>query len=347
MTNRIYLGDIAIGGGAPVSVQTMLTCDTRNIKSTLAQINSVYKLGAEIVRLAVLDEKAAEALREIVPQSPVPLVADIHFDWRLALKAIEAGIKGLRLNPGNIGPPKKVRHIAEKAGAEGVVIRVGVNGGSLEKKILAKHQGQANAHALVESALGQVAILEETGFSNIKVSLKSSSVMETIKAVRLWGQKSPYPQHLGITEAGDILSGTVKSSVGLGISLAEGLGDTMRVSLTAPPEEEVKVAWEILRALGLRSRGLEIISCPTCGRTEGPVLEISAEIKKRFAHIEKPLKVAVMGCVVNGPGEAKEAHIGVALGRQNGLIFIKGKISEKVPIERVIDLLEENIKKML
>ena len=346
-TRIIRLGRVVIGGGAQVAVQTMLNTDTRDVAATLAQLKRVVKAGAEIVRLAVPDERAADCLKEIIPESPVPLVADIHFDWRLAIRSLESGMTGLRINPGNIGGPDKVRRVAEAAGKQGAVIRVGVNSGSLEKAVLAKRGGRPTAGAMVESALDKVRLLEETGFKDIKVSLKGSSVMETVAAVRLWATVSDIPQHIGITEAGDAASGAVKSAVGLGLMLAEGLGDTLRVSLTAPPEEEVRVAWEILRAVGLRSRGVEIISCPTCGRTEGPLLEMAAEVKRRLADITAPLTVAVMGCVVNGPGEAREADAGVALGRGDGLIFVRGRPLRRAPYDQLSALLENEVRNLM
>ncbi len=346
-TRGLRLGPAPVGGGAPVAVQTMTNTDTRDVAATVAQIRSVVRAGAEIVRVAVPDERAADVLPEIVRESPVPVVADIHFDWRLAVRALEAGVPGLRLNPGNIGEADKVRRVAEEAGKRGAVIRVGVNGGSLEKAILARHGGRPAAEALVESGLGQVRLLEETGFRDIKVSLKGSDVLETVAAVRLWSRVSDVPQHLGITEAGDAESGAVKSAVGLGIMLAEGLGDTIRVSLTAPPEREVRVAWEILRAVGLRSRGVEIVSCPTCGRTEGPLIDIAAEVKRRLADIAEPLRVAVMGCVVNGPGEAREADVGLALGRTSALIFAEGRPLRKVPQAEAASQLEAEVRRVL
>lgn len=346
-TRPLQLGEVRIGGGAPVAVQTMTSTDTRDVAATLAQIRSVARCGAEIVRLAVPDERAADSLQDIVPESPVPLVADIHFDWHLAVRSLESGIKGLRINPGNIGGPDKVRQVAEAAGRQGAVIRVGVNAGSLEKEILARHGGHPTAEAMVESALDKVRLLEETGFRDIKVSLKASGVMESLAAARRWAEVSDLPQHLGITEAGDAASGAVKSAVGLGLMLAEGLGDTIRVSLTAPPEREVETAWEILRAVGLRARGVEVISCPTCGRTEGPLMEMAAEVKKRLSGISRPLTVAVMGCVVNGPGEAREADAGLALGRENGLIFVRGRPLTKAPHECLVDLLEAEVQRLL
>lgn len=346
ITREIKLGPLVLGNGQPVLVQTMTNTDTRDAGATLAQIRSVAALGAEIVRLAVIDDRAADVLGEIVKDSPVPLVADIHFDWRLAVKAARAGVGGLRVNPGNLGGPDKLRKVAEAAGQSGAAIRIGVNSGSLEKEILARHR-RPTAAAMVESALGQVKLLEECGFINLKVSLKASDAASTIVAVRLWAETSDYPQHLGVTEAGDILSGVVKSSYALGNLLADGLGDTIRVSLTAPPEDEVKTAWEILRAVGLRKRGVEIISCPTCGRCEIDLIGLAAEVKKRLADIEKPLKVAVMGCVVNGPGEAKEADFGVAGGRGQGLLFIKGRPGRKIAYENLANALEEEVRKVL
>lgn len=340
------MAQLTIGGGAPVIVQTMTDTDTRQVEATVHQIQTLASAGAELIRLAVLDQAAAEALTEIVPQSPVPLVADIHFDHRLALAALKAQVAGLRLNPGNIGGPAKVRRVAEAAGAAGAAIRVGVNSGSLEKSILARTGGRPTAEGMVESALDQVQLLEETGFKNLKVSLKGSDVRQTIEAVRLWAQRSDIPQHLGITEAGDAFSGAIKSAVGLGILLSEGLGDTIRVSLTADPIEEVRAAWEILRAVGLRRRGVEIISCPTCGRCQGPLKEIAAELKARLSNISAPLKVAVMGCVVNGPGEAREADAGLALGRGDGLVFVGGQPLGRAPNERLADWLETEVRRL-
>ncbi|MDR3038591.1 MAG: flavodoxin-dependent (E)-4-hydroxy-3-methylbut-2-enyl-diphosphate synthase [Candidatus Adiutrix sp.] len=348
ITRSLRLGSVRIGGGAPVAVQTMTDTDPRDAAATLAQIRRVALAGAEIVRLAVPDERAADTLKEIVPDSPVPLVADIHFDWRLAIKAAEAGAAGLRINPGNIGGPEKVRAVAEAAGRLGAVIRVGVNGGSLEKRVLARHGGRVTAEGLVESALNQVRLLEETGFHDLKVSLKGSDVPETVAAARRWSEVSDIPQHIGITEAGDALTGAVKSAVGLGLILAGGLGDTLRVSLTAPPEDEVRAAWAILRALGLRARGVEVISCPTCGRTEGPVARLAEEVRRRLADLTEPLQVAVMGCVVNGPGEARQADAGLALGRGHGLIFAGGRrVAARVPCDRLAEALEDEVRRRL
>ncbi|MDR2725264.1 MAG: flavodoxin-dependent (E)-4-hydroxy-3-methylbut-2-enyl-diphosphate synthase [Candidatus Adiutrix sp.] len=340
-TRPLLLGTVPLGGGAPVAVQTMTDTDTRDAAATLAQIGRAAGAGAEIVRVAVPDERAAAALQAITPEPPVPLVADIHFAWRLAVLAARAGAAGLRINPGNIGGPEKTRAVAEAAGRQGAVIRVGVNSGSLEKEVLARHGGRVTAEGLVESALGQVRLMEETGFRDLKVSLKGSDVLSTVAAARLWPKVSDLPQHIGITEAGGALEGAVKSAVGLGLLLAEGLGDTIRVSLTAPPEEEVRAAWAILRALGLRARGVEVISCPTCGRTEGPVALLAEEARKRLSDLTSPLKVAVMGCVVNGPGEARHADAAVALGRGHGQVYAGGRrVAARVPYEKLIDLLE-------
>jgi (E)-4-hydroxy-3-methylbut-2-enyl-diphosphate synthase len=317
----------------------MTNTPTVDIGQTLAQIRLVAARGAEVVRLAVPDRKAALALKEIVLQSPVPLVADIHFDHRLALMAAEVGVAGLRLNPGNIGDAGKIRKVAEAAGKAGMVIRVGVNAGSLDQQMVARYGH--GPEAMVKSALKEVALIEETGFTNIKVSLKASDVDLTIKAVRLFAQESDLPQHLGITEAGDVREGSVRSAVGLGILLYEGLGDTIRVSLTGPPEEEVDCAWEILRALDLRQKGPRFISCPTCGRCQFDLPALLAEVKGRLGHIKTPLTVAVMGCAVNGPGEAKRADVGLAGGRQKGRLFVKGQVIGSYPFGELAQRLEK------
>ncbi len=332
-TRKLHIGPVAIGGGAPVVVQSMTNTDTRDAEATLEQIARLHAAGCEIVRLAVPDESAAAALKTIAARSPVPLVADIHFDYRLALAALDAGLRGLRINPGNIGSPAKVDSVADAARANGAVIRVGVNSGSVEKDLLHRYGGPV-PEALVESALRHVAMLEKRGFFDIKISLKSSSVADTVAAYRLMASRAGYPLHLGVTEAGTPMRGTVKSSVGMGILLAEGIGDTMRVSLTADPVQEVGVAWEILRALGLRSRGPEIVSCPTCGRTEIDLIRLAGQVEEYIqSHpraAESSIKIAVMGCVVNGPGEAREADIGIAGGRGRGVIFRKGSVLRSV-----------------
>ena len=328
-TRQLKLGPVRIGGGAPIVVQSMTNTDTRDVGVTLSQIKRLHNAGCEIVRVAVPDETAAKALRAIHDASPIPVIADIHFDYRLALTALEAGLEGLRINPGNIGERKNVEMVVDAAKARGAVIRVGVNSGSVEKRLLDQYGGPT-PQAMVESALGHVHILEEHGFYDTKISIKSSSVLNTIECYRLLSERCDYPLHLGVTEAGGVLRGAIKSSVGMGILLSEGIGDTLRVSLTAAPEEEMTVAWELLRALGLRRRGPEIISCPTCGRTEIDLIGLAQEVERRLSTETAPIKVAVMGCVVNGPGEAREADLGMAGGRDKGIIFRKGEVIRSV-----------------
>ena len=328
-TRQLKLGSVRIGGGAPIVVQSMTNTDTRDVEATLGQIKRLHDAGCEIVRVAIPDETAARALRAIHDASPIPVIADIHFDYRLALIALEAGLEGLRINPGNIGERKNVEMVVDAAKARGAVIRVGVNSGSVEKRLLEQYGGPT-PQAMVESALGHVRILEEHGFYDTKISIKSSSVLNTIECYRLLSQRCDYPLHLGVTEAGGVLRGAIKSSVGMGVLLSEGIGDTLRVSLTAAPEEEMTVAWELLRALGLRQRGPEIISCPTCGRTEIDLIGLAQEVERRLRTENAPIKVAVMGCVVNGPGEAREADLGMAGGRDKGIIFRKGEVIRSV-----------------
>ena len=328
-TRQLKLGSVRIGGGAPIVVQSMTNTDTQDVEATLGQIKRLHDAGCEIVRVAVPDETAARALRAIHDASPIPVIADIHFDYRLALMALEAGLEGLRINPGNIGERKNVEMVVDAAKARGAVIRVGVNSGSVEKRLLEQYGGPT-PQAMVESALGHVRILEEHGFYDTKISIKSSSVLNTIECYRLLSQRCDYPLHLGVTEAGGVLRGAIKSSVGMGVLLSEGIGDTLRVSLTAAPEEEMTVAWELLRALGLRQRGPEIISCPTCGRTEIDLIGLAQEVERRLRTENAPIKVAVMGCVVNGPGEAREADLGMAGGRDKGIIFRKGEVIRSV-----------------
>ena len=328
-TRQLKRGTVRIGGGAPIVVQSMTNTDTRDVEATLGQIKRLHDAGCEIVRVAVPDETAARALRAIHDASPIPVIADIHFDYRLALMALEAGLEGLRINPGNIGERKNVEMVVDAAKARGAVIRVGVNSGSVEKRLLEQYGGPT-PQAMVESALGHVRILEEHGFYDTKISIKSSSVLNTIECYRLLSQRCDYPLHLGVTEAGGVLRGAIKSSVGMGVLLSEGIGDTLRVSLTAAPEEEMTVAWELLRALGLRQRGPEIISCPTCGRTEIDLIGLAQEVERRLRTENAPIKVAVMGCVVNGPGEAREADLGMAGGRDKGIIFRKGEVIRSV-----------------
>ncbi len=328
-SKQIKIGNVLIGGGAPVAVQSMANTDTRDVFATLAQIKRLAEAGCEIVRLAVPDATAAAALKDICKASPVPLVADIHFDHRLALAALDAGIDALRINPGNIGGEAQVNEVVRAAAAKGAPIRIGVNSGSVEKDLLARFGGPT-PEAMVESALKHVRLLEDRNFSAIKISLKSSSVNDTIAAYRLMAQRVDYPLHIGITEAGTLLRGAVKSAVGLGILLHEGIGDTMRVSLTHDPVREIEVAYEILRSLGLRSRGPEIISCPTCGRTEIDLIGLASAVEERLRGVQDNFTVAVMGCVVNGPGEAKEADLGIAGGRGKGILFRKGRMLRSV-----------------
>lgn len=345
-TRPVRLADLIIGAGQPIRVQSMTNTDTRDVEATVAQIERLASAGCEIVRLAVPDEASARALRAIRARTSVPLVADIHFDHRLAVMAAEAGLDGLRINPGNIGGELHVDAVVAAAKDKGLPIRIGVNGGSLEKHLLEKYGGPT-PEALVESALGHVRMLEDRGFDQIKISLKSSSVPVTVAAYRLMSRRVDYPLHIGVTEAGTLLRGAVKSSVGLGILLAEGIGDTMRVSLTHDPEAEMTVAWEILRSLCIRSRGPEIISCPTCGRTEIGLIELAEEVEARLRHCDEVFTVAVMGCVVNGPGEAREADIGLAGGRDLGIVFRKGKVVRKIKGSDLVAGFMEEIGKFL
>ena len=345
-TRKIRIGDVEIGGGAPCSVQSMCNTDTRDVAATLDQIGGLAGAGCELVRCAVPDMEAAEALGGIKAGSPIPVIADIHFDYRLALRSLDGGIDGLRLNPGNIGEQWKVAEVVAAARERLVPIRIGVNAGSLEKALLARY-GHPTAEAMVESALGHVRILEELGYDQIKISLKASDVMKTVEAYRLLSEKVDYPLHIGITEAGTTFSGTVKSAVGLGILLADGIGDTMRVSLTGDPVDEVRVGFEILKALGLRRRGINFVSCPTCGRCRIDLIRVAEEVEKRLAAIDKPLTVAVMGCVVNGPGEAREADVGIAGGRGEGLLFRNGEVVRKVPEDELADALMAEVEKMV
>lgn len=339
-SRSISLGGLSIGGGAPISVQSMTNTPTWQVEPTLAQIRRLAERGCEIVRLAVPDERSAAVLAEINQDSPVPLVADVHFEARLAEKALASGLAGLRINPGNIGGSAKMRRLAELAGKSGACLRIGVNSGSLERELLSSY-GHPGPEALVASALKQAALLESWGFTNFKVSLKSSSVLDSVAAGQLWAQRSDHPLHLGVTEAGDLLSGSIKSALGVGLLLHQGIGDTIRISLTGPPEDEPLAAWEILRALGLRKRGVEIISCPTCGRCEIDLASLAADVKNRLADLAEPLKVAVMGCVVNGPGEAREADLGLAGGRGQGLVFRGGSVVGKYPQDQLPQVVED------
>ena len=334
-SKQIKIGNIKIGGDAPISVQSMTNTDTRDIKSTLKQINNLAEHGCELVRLAVLNPDAADAIRELKKLSPIPLIADIHFDYRLAIKCIENGIDALRINPGNIGKSEHTRKVAELAKINNVPIRIGINGGSLEKDL--EESDMSLAEKMVESAMRHIKILEDNNFDQIKVSLKSSNVLTTIEAYRLIASKIDYPLHLGVTEAGTYTGGIIKSAVGLGTLLAEGIGDTIRVSLTDSPVEEVKAGFMILKSLGLRQKGINFISCPTCGRTQIDLIKLAKEVEKRLENIDKPLTIAVMGCAVNGPGEAKHADWGIAGGIKEGYIFKKGEIIKRLPEEKLVD----------
>ncbi|WP_303690828.1 flavodoxin-dependent (E)-4-hydroxy-3-methylbut-2-enyl-diphosphate synthase [Megamonas hypermegale] len=345
-TRQISIGNVKIGGGAPISVQSMTNTKTTDTAATVAQIKALEKAGCDIVRLAVPDMAAAENIANIKKQVNVPLVADIHFDYRLALKAIEQGIDALRINPGNIGDEDRVKAVVEAAKTKHIPIRIGVNAGSLDKKLLAKY-GKVTAQALVESAMEHVRILEKLDFHDIKISLKAHDVPLTLDAYRLMSETVDYPLHLGITEAGTVNTGIIKSAVGIGALLAEGIGDTFRISLTGDPVNEVKVANEILKALGLKEYGPTLISCPTCGRCNIDLPSIAAQVEKRLENVQKPVKVAVMGCVVNGPGEARDADIGIAGGKGEGLVFRKGEIIGKVPEDKLIDALFAELDKIV
>lgn len=344
-TRKVKVGNVYVGGDANVSIQSMTNTDTRDVNKTLDQINVLYKAGCEIIRCAVPDNEAAVALKEICEKSPIPVVADIHFDYRLALEAIKNGVSALRINPGNIGNEERIKLVAEAAKEKGIPIRIGVNSGSLEKDIL-ERDGKPTAKGLVESAMRHVKILEELKFFDIVISIKSYDVSMMIESYRLMSETCDYPLHLGVTESGTPFRGTIKSSIGLGTLLAEGIGDTIRVSLTSDPIEEIKVAKEILKALNLRENGLQFISCPTCGRTQINLIKIAEEVEKRLENIDKNIKVAVMGCVVNGPGEAREADIGIAGGKGEGIIFKKGKIVKKVKEEELIEALMKEIENL-
>ncbi|MFN2452883.1 MAG: flavodoxin-dependent (E)-4-hydroxy-3-methylbut-2-enyl-diphosphate synthase [Pyrinomonadaceae bacterium] len=340
----VKVKNLEIGGGAPIVVQSMTKTDTTDVAATVAQIEEMVRGGCEIVRIAVPDKESAVALKEIRRRVPdVPLVADIHFHYKLALAALDAGIDKLRLNPGNIGPVERVREVTRAAQSQNVPIRIGVNGGSLEKDLLARY-GTATPEAMVESALRHIRILEDLEFYDIIVSLKASDVHRTVAAYRLLAEQVDYPLHLGVTEAGSAFSGTIKSAIGLGILLHEGIGDTIRVSLAAEPQEEVRVAWDILKSLDLRKRGVTVVACPTCGRLDvDNFVGIVTEIERRLAHIEEPLHLSVMGCAVNGPGEAHDSRIGVTFGRGVGMIYKEG-----VPLRKVsgTDVVEEFVKEV-
>lgn len=336
MTKQIMVGGVPIGGGAPVTIQSMTNTRTDDVEATLHQIRTLAAAGCEIIRVAVPDMAAAKAVGKIKEESPIPVVVDIHFDYKLALEAIAAGADKVRINPGNIGGADHVKAVAQACARRGVPIRIGVNGGSLEKPLLAKYGGVC-PEAMVESAFGHIRLLNQFDFDDICVSLKSSSVPMTMKAYRLMSQASDYPLHIGVTEAGTVRMGTLKSAVGIGGLLALGIGDTMRVSLSADPVEEVYAAKEILKAAGVRKEGAELVSCPTCGRTRIDLIALANEVEERLKAVDKPITVAVMGCVVNGPGEASAADCGIAGGVGEGLLFKKGQIIKKVPQEQLVD----------
>lgn len=343
-TRRIYVGNVSIGDEAPIRVQSMTKTDTRDIKSTVRQIKQLESAGCEIVRVAVPDINAAKVLGEIKKRVKIPIIADIHFNYKLALEAINQGVDGLRINPGNIGAKWKVREVVNAAKDRGIPIRIGVNAGSLPKDLIEKY-GHSTPEAMVEAAERHIEILEELDFHNIKVSLKASDVMKTVEAYRLFSSKYDYPLHVGITETGPIPEGVVKSSIGIGLLLLEGIGDTIRVSLTDSPVVEVNVAYEILRVIGVRQRGVEIISCPTCGRCEIDIMKMVRQVKRETKDIEEPIRVAVMGCSVNGPGEAKEADFGIAGGKGQGIVFTKGRIIKNVKENELVKALIEEIRK--
>lgn len=338
----VNIGGVKIGGDNPVAIQSMCNTDTRDVKATVNQIHELENAGCEIIRVAVPDMVAAKAVADIKKQIHIPLVVDIHFDYRLALECMKNGADKVRINPGNIGDRDRVKQVVEMAKEREIPIRIGVNGGSLERELLQKYGG-VTADALVESAMGHVAILDELNFNNVVVSIKISDVPKMLCAYRKFNEISVIPLHIGVTESGTLKGGTVKSAVGIGALLAEGIGDTMRVSLTANPVEEIYAAYDIQKVLGMRKTGAEIVSCPTCGRTQLDLISIANEVEKRAANIDKPIKIAVMGCAVNGPGEAREADIGIAGGKGEGLIFKKGEIIKKVPQDRLVDELMKEI----
>jgi (E)-4-hydroxy-3-methylbut-2-enyl-diphosphate synthase len=342
-TKVVMVGNVQIGGGAPVAVQSMTKTDTEDVEGTVRQIDQMVEAGCEIVRIAVPNNEAAVALKEIRKKVTIPIVADIHFHYKLALMALDAGIDKLRINPGNIGSIDRVREVVRATEARKIPIRIGVNGGSLEKDLLKKY-GTATPEAMVESGMRHVQILEDLGFSDIIISLKASDVQRTVAAYRLMAEKVNYPLHLGVTEAGTPFGGTIKSAMGLGILLFDGIGDTIRVSLAAEPHEEVRVGWEILKSLELRKRGVTVVACPTCGRLDiDNFVEIVTEVERRLAHVEEPLHLSIMGCAVNGPGEAHDSQLGITFGRNVGMIFKDG-----VPMRRVggEDIVEEFVKEV-
>lgn len=345
MKREVNIGGVKIGGNNPVAIQSMCNTDTRDVKATVNQILKLEEAGCEIIRVAVPDMEAAEAVKKIKEQIHIPLVVDIHFDYKLALESMKNGADKVRINPGNIGSKERVKAVVDMAKAGGIPIRIGVNGGSLEKNLLEKY-GSVTADALVESALGHIAILDELNFNDIVVSIKVSNVPKMLEAYRKFNAISDIPLHVGVTEAGTVRSGTIKSAVGIGALLSEGIGDTIRVSLSADPVEEIYAAYDILRILELRKSGVEFVSCPTCGRTQIDLISIATEVEKRVAKLDKHIKVAVMGCAVNGPGEARDADIGLAGGKGECLIFSHGKILRKVPEAVAVEELMKEVEKL-
>lgn len=342
-SRKVYVGGVPIGGDAPITVQTMTKTKTADIEGTLKQIKEAEEAGCDIIRVTVNDKEAAEAIKEIVRRSNIPIVADIHFNHIFALKAIDAGVAKVRINPGNIGSEERIKEVLRKAKERKIPIRIGVNSGSLEEEILEKH-GYPTAEALFESAMKHVKICEKYGFEDIVISVKSTDVKLMIEAYRLIAERTDYPLHLGVTEAGTTRVGTIKSAVGIGTLLAEGIGDTIRVSLTDDPVKEVEVGKEILRSLGLATRNVEIIACPTCGRLEVDLFLITNKLEAAVKDIKKPVKVALLGCVVNGPGEASEADIGIAAGKGVAILYRKGEVVRKIKEEEIVDVLLEEIK---
>ncbi len=343
-TRQIRVGNVRVGGNAPIAVQSMTNTFTQDVEATVSQIKRLEEAGCEIVRVAVPDEEAAAAIPLIKEKISIPLIADIHFDYRLAIASARAGADGLRLNPGNIGSVKKVKTVVDCAKEFNIPIRIGVNSGSLEKDLLKKYNG-VNAEAMVESAMRHIELLRSLDFHSIKISIKASDVQRTIDAYSLLSSKTDLPLHVGVTEAGALYSGIVKSSLGIGMLLAEGIGDTIRVSLTRDPVEEVRVGYEILKALDIRKHGPEIVSCPTCGRCKIDLFDIVERVERALLSNSLPIKIAIMGCVVNGPGEAKEADIGIAGGDGTGILFKKGKVIKKFPQEKLVQVLLEEVEK--